>query len=81
MRVVLIHDSRRIPVDVKPMETVRDLKMAAVDLFAIAPFVMSENGDGLDTGKLKLTHAGAQLQVSIACHSISGTNENWVNWN
>ena len=70
-----MHDSRRIPVDVKPMETVRDLKMAAVDLFAIAPFLTSENGDGLDTEKVKLTHSGAQLQVRGACNRISCLNK------
>ena len=70
-----MHDSRRIHVDVKPMETVRDLKMAAVDLFAIAPFLMSENGDGLDTEKVKLTHSGAQLQVRGACNGISYINK------
>ena len=63
MRVSLQHDSRRILVHVRPMQTVRDLKMAAIDLFAILPFLLSETGDGLDLTKLKLTHAGAELQV------------------
>ena len=65
MRLVLTHDTRRVPVDVKTAETVEDLKIVAIDVFTIAPFLLSENHEGLDLGKLKLTHAGAGLQVPV----------------
>ena len=63
MRLVLLHDSRRVPVDVKEGETVEDLKRLAVDEFTIAPFLMSESHEGPDLGKLLLSYAGAELKV------------------